>query len=176
MLRVDFSTCVGAQMSMTKQFFLAALTAGLVLGQAAGAQVLREPGPPSEQPPAGYAGTQYVDSRGCVYVRAGISGNVTWVPRVNRGREQLCGFTPTGEDGPVAAAPPPRTAPPPNPLEIGAAALGEQVAEITPEDEAPPAPQPEPVRTAAAAPAPAPVQPAPRVVSLPRQAAPAPAP
>jgi hypothetical protein len=66
-----------------------------MIGGAAGAQNLRDPSPPSEQPPESFSGTQFVDSRGCVYVRAGLGGTTNWVPRVNRERKQLCGFEPT---------------------------------------------------------------------------------
>lgn len=50
---------------------------------------------PAEIPPQSYTARQYVDSRGCVYIRAGIDGNVTWVPRVARNRKLVCGFKPS---------------------------------------------------------------------------------
>ncbi|WP_224826405.1 SPOR domain-containing protein [Cognatishimia sp. MH4019] len=61
---------------------------------------------PAEFPPASFTAKQYVDSRGCVYVRAGISGNTTWVPRVTRSRKQICGMQPSlGSRARVAEAP-----------------------------------------------------------------------
>ncbi|MFW8634144.1 SPOR domain-containing protein [Cribrihabitans pelagius] len=76
-----------------------ALIAGSAGITALEAQVLREASPPAEYPPASYAAKQYVDSRGCIYIRAGIGGNVTWVPRVTRSRRQICGYKPTGVAG-----------------------------------------------------------------------------
>lgn len=69
-------------------------------GQAAFAQ---SNGVPAEFPPASFTGNQFVDSRGCAFVRAGIGGNVNWIPRVTRTRDQLCNFQPTG--GAAVAAP-----------------------------------------------------------------------
>lgn len=70
---------------------LAALLVSTVSVSAQGLQV----SPPAEAPPASFDGRQYVDSRGCVYVRAGVDGAVNWVPRVGRDRQPICGQAPS---------------------------------------------------------------------------------
>lgn len=92
---------------------------------------------PAEFPPASFTGRQYVDSKGCVFIRAGIDGAVTWVPRMTRARKQICGVQPSLSSAQVAAVQAPR-------------------ATAEPPAAAPPAAAPR--RAAAAQPAPAPVR------------------
>ena len=81
------------------------------------AQDISRVGPPAEVPPASFEGSQFVDSRGCVYVRAGVDGATNWVPRVARDRQPICGQTPTfrertttvAEASPVIITPQPTT-------------------------------------------------------------------
>jgi hypothetical protein len=59
---------------------------------------------PAELPPADFAGRQYVDSRGCVFVRAEVDGRVAWAPRLDRDRTPLCGYRPSLAAGPAAGS------------------------------------------------------------------------
>jgi hypothetical protein len=81
-------------MKVTRVIVLAAVIAASGVGFTQ-AKSLRNADQPAEFPPSSYKGTQYVDSRGCAYVRAGISGDVTWIPRVTRARAQVCDQTPS---------------------------------------------------------------------------------
>lgn len=85
----------------------ATVVAAAVGGSAALAEM--EINGPADVPPPSYKGRQYVDSAGCVFVRAGYGGTVTWVPRVDRSKKQLCGYQPSLPQ--VAAAAKVATAP-----------------------------------------------------------------
>ncbi|WP_415921671.1 SPOR domain-containing protein [Tateyamaria sp. SN6-1] len=143
---------------------------------------------PAEFPPSSFKGTQYVDSRGCVFIRAGIDGNTTWVPRVNRQRAQVCGQTPSLSQTALAAARPAQPVeapvqitvePPAAPAPAPAAAPTRATPKPTVQARTAPVPKPAPARVAAPKPAPRVVvaapKPKPAPVAAPKPA-PAPAP
>lgn len=179
--------CSGGDMTISKLAILAAVAA-IAGASAVSAQSLRNLSVPAEFPPASYAGNQYVDSRGCVFIRAGVGANTNWVPRLTNTREQMCGFAPSLAGAAPApqpqAAPQPRTATAPAPrAQPAPQPQTRAVAASTPRAQAPRAVAAAPAPRQQAAPqqtrrvtAPAPVRataaPAPQVVRV--QTAPAP--
>ncbi|MDR0808050.1 MAG: SPOR domain-containing protein [Gemmobacter sp.] len=84
----------------------AALFVAIAGVSVAQARTISQIGGPKELPPPGFKGQMFVDSRGCVFLRAGVGGVTNWVPRVSRDRKALCGYPPTmatlGKPVPVA--------------------------------------------------------------------------
>lgn len=144
----------GHDMKLTRVIAIAVLAGSIGIG-AGQAQIGEQQ--PAEFPPASYKGKQYVDSKGCVFVRAGIDGNVSWIPRVTRDRKTICGAQPSLARS-AAAAPAPAAAPAKPPVQI--------TIDDTPAAASAPAAKP---RVVAQAPAPTP-----KAVRRTRKAAPAP--
>jgi hypothetical protein len=83
---------------------------GIILGLAAslplgGVAMAEEGRAPAELPPSDYNGQQYVDSKGCLFLRAGDGGQVLWLPRVTRQGQSVCGYPPSGGRVPLGVDP-----------------------------------------------------------------------
>ncbi|MFQ5437718.1 MAG: SPOR domain-containing protein [Paracoccaceae bacterium] len=79
-----------------REFQVGVLVFGfLALAGAAQATLVHDATGPAELPPASFTGPQFVDSRGCAYIRTGYGGAVTWIPRARRNRQVMCGLKPT---------------------------------------------------------------------------------
>ena len=59
------------------------------------AQTLASIGGPENLPPSGFSGQQFIDNRGCLFLRAGFGDVVNWVPRVDATRKPVCGLIPS---------------------------------------------------------------------------------
>ncbi|MCA3451978.1 MAG: SPOR domain-containing protein [Rhodobacter sp.] len=81
-----------------------AVAVWVLSGQGAMAQQSPNPQGPAELPPESFADVQYVDSTGCVFLRAGLNGKVMWIPRVTKDGRPLCGYAPSLAASAPAAA------------------------------------------------------------------------
>ena len=130
--------CLGVV--MLSKVFSGAMLATALSASIVGAQSIAQLGGPANLPPSGFTGQQFVDSRGCVFLKAGFGNGTNWVPRVDRTHKPLCGFPPSF-GAQVAAAVQADMAPEP-----GALAATPLVAAVAPQ----PSPQPAPTVVAVA--------------------------
>lgn len=149
---------------MLKSFWLGAVVVGLSAGLGTTGATFAQ-GIPAEVPPSSYTADQYVDSRGCVFVRVGFGVATEWVPRVGRDRDQVCGQAPTaiGNRGATDLT-----------TEAGVTVIGGPAPAPAPTAAPAPAATPAPAPVIAAAPAPVVVTPAPAAAPQVRITQPAP--
>lgn len=141
-------------MRLSHVFAFAAIF-GTCVGSFAAAKSLQEGSSPVNFPPEDFTGGSFVDNDGCIYIRAGVDGSTTWVPRVARNRQLICDREPTF--GPVEQVEAP-AAPVEEPTVEEApveAAAAEPAAPEAPAAAAPTAQTRPQARQATAAPAPA---------------------
>ncbi|MGV8986584.1 MAG: SPOR domain-containing protein [Cypionkella sp.] len=88
---------------MTVKMLSCAVLLAMTTASAVGAQSIAQIGGPANPPPASFKGQQFIDSRGCLFLRAGFGRNVNWVARVNGIHKPICGMMPTGSAAAKAA-------------------------------------------------------------------------
>ena len=122
---------------------------------------------PANLPPFGFQGLQFVDGRGCLFLRAGFGAQTVWVPMVDESHAQICNMAPSFGAAAAAAAAAATAA-------ATAAPVPQTVAPVTPVAPLVPAAKPAPVVVAAAPAVNAPVIAAPVLAAQPTPAQPAP--
>lgn len=80
---------------MLAKYLSGAILAAVMGVASVQAQSVGDIGGPSNLPPSGWNGQQFVDNRGCVFLKAGNGGQTMWVPRVSRDHKAMCGFPPS---------------------------------------------------------------------------------
>ncbi len=88
---------------MAVKMLSAAVFATLLTVAGAEGQSLAQIGGPANPPPRSFKGQQFVDSRGCLFLRAGSGARVNWVVRVDRNHKPICGMPPSGGGAAQAA-------------------------------------------------------------------------
>lgn len=59
---------------------------------------------PAEPPPESFTGREFVDSKGCLFQRAGVSGTTVWVARTDAANVPICAMQPSIAPNGVAEA------------------------------------------------------------------------
>lgn len=81
-------------MKQSRIFVGLGIFAGMALASVVAGAAENQTGP-AELPPESFAGTQYVDSLGCAYVRGNLDGTTIWVPRMTSDRLPVCDLPPS---------------------------------------------------------------------------------
>lgn len=75
---------------MSGRFLVLVATSAMLAGSASALWAQGNGLQPAEPPPADFAGRQYVDSAGCVFLRSTVGGVVSWVPLFDAERRAVC--------------------------------------------------------------------------------------
>ncbi len=94
---------------ISKKTILSVGLLAIAMPHMASAQALKGVKTPANLPPADYNGVQFVDHKGCIFVRAGRLGDISWVPRIDQTRKHMCSKTyastfPKADEKPVVEA------------------------------------------------------------------------